>query len=171
MDTLTIGVLGKPRGVHGDIRVRSYSGEVEHFRSLSSVTLVKGEMSRRMRVNEVRVIHGMPVVRFEGVETPEAARGLVGWEIAVPRESAAPLGPDEYYWNDLVDCRVMVDGVERGRVVAVVEGSQAPLLEVAPGGDADGVPPTVLVPFMSPFVGDVNIDDATVVVEQPWILE
>ncbi len=169
MDTLTIGVLGKPRGVHGDMRVRSYSGEVEHFRALEDVVLVRGDTSRRARVKDVRVVQGLPVIRFEGVETPEAARSLVGWEISVPRECAAPLGPDEYYWNDLVGCRVTVDGIERGRVIAVVEGTQAPLLEVAPSSETPSS--TVLVPFMSPFVGAVDIEGATVAVERSWILE
>ncbi|MCG8479482.1 MAG: ribosome maturation factor RimM [Spirochaetales bacterium] len=169
MDTLTIGVLGKPRGVHGDIRVRSYSGEVEHFRSLRDVVLLKDGARRPARVREVRVVQGIPVLRFEGVETPEVARSLAGWEISVPRERAAPLGPGEYYWNDLVDCRVTVDGVERGRVVAVVEGTQAPLLEVAPADETSSS--TVLIPFMSPFVGEVDIEGATIIVERSWILE
>lgn len=169
MDTLTIGVLGKPRGVHGDVRVRSYSGEVEHFLTLRDVVLVKGGASRQARVREVRVVQGVPVIRFDGVETPEAARSLAGWEISVPRECAAPLGTDEYYWNDLVGCCVTVDGRERGRVVAVVEGAQAPLLEVAPSNETASS--TVLIPFMSPFVGRVDIEGATIVVERSWILE
>ena len=38
-ERMAIGRIGSPRGLHGDLRVHSYSGEVAHFRNLVEVDL------------------------------------------------------------------------------------------------------------------------------------
>ena len=130
MDELSIGTVGRPHGVHGEVRVRSHSGESAHFRDLQEVTLVRGEARRSMVISEIRIVGNTPVVRFEGVDSPERAQTLTGWEIVVPRERAAPLSNDEYYVHDLVGCDLIYGEEAVGTVAGVIEAPQAPLLEV-----------------------------------------
>ncbi len=168
MQTLLIGILRRPHGIHGAIKVETYSGEAEHFLNLSEVTLVSGNREKPLRIASAAVHNGVPVLSFEGVETPEAVRQLTGWEIRVPQSDAVALGVDEYYADDLVGVTVSVDGVICGRVVAVIDGSQAPLLEIERCG-ADSQ--KVLVPFMERFVGNVDIEAGRMEIKERWILD
>jgi 16S rRNA processing protein RimM len=171
MSTLLIGMIRRPHGIHGSLKVESYSGESRHFRDLEVVELVSAGQSREARIRSVEVHNGIPVLTFHGVDTPEAARKLTGWEIRVPRNSAAPLGEDEFYANELVGLTVQTDGSTRGRVVAVIEGSQAPLLEITLTTDGGTPSGTVLVPFMNEYVGTVDLKAGQLEIRTPWILD
>ncbi|MDA3950993.1 MAG: ribosome maturation factor RimM [Spirochaeta sp.] len=167
MSTVVIGRVRKPHGVRGAVKVESYSGEAGHFRALETVELVRDGRVRPMEIISVAVHNGVPVVQFRGIDTPEIARTISGWEIRVDREQAAKLDTNEYYAADLVGSIVVVDGEQAGRVRAVVDGSQAPLLEVEL---SDGRSP-VLIPFMDRFVGDVDTVAGRIEINERWILD
>ena len=59
------------------------------------------------------------------------------------------------------------DGERVGSVLSVIEGSQAPLLEI---GLADGGK-NALVPFMERFVGDVDSVIGRIKINERWILD
>lgn len=163
--SIAIGVIRRPHGVRGAIKVFSFSGETEHFTALTEVELRGDSVRRVMKVASVEIQNSVPVIHLEGVNNPEDARALAGCELWVGREHAAPLRPEEYYVTELVGMCVVVGTAPVGRIVAVADGAQAPLLEVDLGDR------TALVPFMEPFV-DVP-DRATRQLElmTPWVLD
>jgi 16S rRNA processing protein RimM len=85
-----------------------------------------------------------PLIRIEGVDDRDAAQALRGQDVLVPggREE---LGPDEWYDDDLVGCRV--EGL--GEVRAVLHGPSCDVLEV---GDR-----AVLVPLVRDAVLSVDL--------------
>ena len=165
--TVVIGRIRKPHGVDGAVKVESYSGEADHFKALDTVELIREGRTREMEIESVAVHNRVPVVRFRGVETPESARLLSGWEIQVERNRAARLGNNEFYAADLVGASVTVSGEPVGRVLSVIEGAQAPLLEI----DVLNGGPPVLVPFMERFVGDVDTGSGHIEIYERWILD
>jgi 16S rRNA processing protein RimM len=130
--------------------------------------LVREGVRSEVEVLSVAVHGTTPVLRFDGVETPEAARKLTGCEIVVPREAAAGLQSGEYYVVDLVGLVVRANGEVRGTVTSVVEAAQAPLLEIEP---AHGGGRPALVPFMDRYVGLVDLAAGSIEVREPWILD
>ena len=167
-DELVIGRLGRPHGVHGALRARSYSGELDHFRKLRRVVLLRNQERSEFEVLSVAVHGSTPVLRLDGIETPEAARSLTGCEIVVPRRAAARLDNGEYYVVDLVGLAVLANGEICGTVTAVIEAAQAPLLEIEPARES-GRP--ALVPFMDRYVGSVDLTAGSLEVREPWILD
>lgn len=168
MDDLLIGVLGRPHGVQGALKIRTYSDEVEHFLRLREFCLEKDGRRATVRVREMKLHGSTPVAFLEGVNTPEDAQMYTGWQIRVPRDHAAPLEADEYYFADLVGVSVDSDAGHHGTVVAVVEAPQAPLLEVQLD-DATAKP--VFVPFMRVYVRSVDTAAKRIMLETPWILD
>lgn len=163
---LAIGRLGSPHGIQGFLRVQSYSGETAHFADLGEVLLAREGERGSVRVEESRVSGPDVLLRFSGCSDPETARVWTGWEILVPRSRAAPLGPGEYYIADLAGCVLAFAGVSVGAVEAVLEGGEAPLLEVRrPSGR------NVLVPFRKEFIGEVDIAGRRIELLVDWILE
>jgi len=168
-DYLAVAKLGAARGLDGSLRLMSYSGAYEHIEAVREI-LVGGELgladAKSMRIARVNVGGWGASIVFEGYETTETARELIGRELFLPRSEACPKGEGEYYIADLVGMRVTVDGRAIGSVNAVIEGNADDLLEVR---REDGA--TSLVPFRKEFVGTVDEEKGELEIVNPWILE
>jgi 16S rRNA processing protein RimM len=134
-DNFLIGRLGAPKGVRGDLKLQSYSGESEHFRKLKEAVLVgpdpaTGQVRRlKLKIERLQANGGDITIAFAGYPSPETARALTGLEIVVPRAEAAPLGANEWYVADLVGLSLVHGGVKVATVRSVIEGGAEPWLE------------------------------------------
>jgi len=162
---LAVGVISSTHGIAGELKVKSYSGEHAHLLGLREALLRKGDVERTVTFEWVRRQDPGVIVKVEGLETPEKARALVGWEIWVARSSAAPLGSHEYYAADLCRCRLWFGEEEVGTVRSVWEGGPAQLLEVV--GKAGR---TFLVPFSDHFIGDVDLVNGKISLKEDEII-
>ena len=165
MDQIAIGRVRSSFGLDGSFKVQSYSGETEHFLTLRSIELSKEGKIRHAIVESVRVIGNSPLVKISGVDTPEAAKLLAGWDITVDRTFAAALAAGEYYQSDLVGLSVLANGVAVGTVASVYDGPQSVLLEVQTENGSR------LLPFMDRFVGDIDVEARTIELWELWFLE
>lgn len=162
---LAVGVISSTHGITGELKVKSFSGEHEHLLGLRQALLRKGGVERTVTFEWVRRQDPGVIVKVEGLETPERARALVGWEIWVARASAAPLGDHEYYAADLCRCRLWFGEEDIGMVRSVWEGGPAQLLEVV--GKAGK---TFLVPFSDHFIGDVDLANGKISLKEDEII-
>jgi 16S rRNA processing protein RimM len=166
-DTFVLGKIGAPRGIKGDLRVKSYSGEFGHIQALKTVELRGEGRILRLKVLRATEYPDCNTIAFEGYPTPEAARALTGMEIFAGREAAAPLADNEWYVADLVGLALCDSaGTELAKVVSFLEGGADPLLEA---GLPDGR--KRLVPFRREFVGEVDLAKGRIELLAPWLLE
>lgn len=165
-ERLAIGRIRTSHGVRGDLKVESYSGETEHFINLKEVDLRYGSRQKSLAVERVRATAGHLLLKLAGVDTPEEARQLSGWEIVVERNAAAPLGDNEYYLSDLCKCNAVKQGRRLGRILSVCEGGGGDMLEIeVPSGKR------YFVPFRDEFVGKVDVAGRVVEIEADWLLQ
>ncbi len=166
MDELALGRLGAPHGVDGRIRLVSFSGENEHILELTQATLKGGGRTMSIRIESVRAFGEGALLKIAGYDAPETVRCLAGMELWVPREMAAPLYEDEYYYADLVGCELFAAGQVVAKVIAVCDGGGADLLEVEkPGGVS------AYIPFRKEFIGLVDTKARHIELIAPWILD
>ena len=159
--------MGSPFGLKGFVKIKPFSGETAHLTGLKKVTLRKGESEETREVDEIILQGGALLLRFSGIQSPEAAGALKGAEIIVGREYAAPLKEWEYYVEDLKGLEVETrTGESLGRVIDVVEGGGGDLLEIALSGGE-----TRLAPFRKEFFGEVDLEKGKIMLLEPWILE
>jgi 16S rRNA processing protein RimM len=152
VDLLAVGVITGTHGLHGELRGKSFSGQPGRLTGLAEALFRKKGKEKKLRIEAARPHpHGM-VLKIAGVDTPEKARLLIGYEIWVPREHGASLGKGEYYMADLCGCRIWFGDELIGAVRSVLEGGAAQLLEVE-----NEAGKTFLVPFTDHFVGDVDV--------------
>jgi 16S rRNA processing protein RimM len=117
-----------------------------------------------------RQLQGCGLLKFKGIDSPEAAKALSGAELLVERQNAAPLSSDEYYIEDLCGLTLVsttgYSAAVGGIIAGVVEGGGGYLLDVTlPTGEQR------LVPFRHEFVGKIDLEAATVELLVDWILE
>ena len=155
---LATGIVRAPHGVKGFVKVKPYSDDFQHFFSLKEVTLQREGKSRNVEIEQVQNHSGELLVKFKGIDSPEDARFISGWDILVPRQQASRLGKGEVYIADLPGMKLVYENEEVGEVVSTMEGAQALLLEVLA---LDGK--KYLVPYMKGiFVSDVDLENGTI---------
>jgi len=165
MEMLAVGVLTSTHGLRGELTMRSFSGSVEHLRRLTRAQVRRGGEERTVQIDGIRGDPPHAVVKLVGVDTPEQAAAMRGFEIWVPREKAAPLAGGEYYAVDLCRCSLRAGGTTVGAVRAVVDAGASQMLEVQdPRGKV------FLVPFTGHFVGEVDVAAGTIELLEPGIV-
>jgi 16S rRNA processing protein RimM len=150
---LEIASLGRMRGLHGEIFAVG-SQLPEWYTALAAVRirLAGGNWfgsspdaaAADVKISAARLYSGRLALRFEGIETAEAARPLVNGTVFLSRAARPPAPDGEIWLSDLVGCRV--EDVRTGRDVGRVTGWQdfagpAVTLEVTP---AHGGPPALV---------------------------
>ncbi|HET6677049.1 MAG TPA: ribosome maturation factor RimM [Nitrospira sp.] len=152
-DMVTIGKVERPFGVHGAVKVRSLSDRPGRFEQLHEVRMA-GERGQTIdrRVRSVRKAGPVYIVEFEGITTPEEARGIQGAMLQVPRGEASASPDEPLYECDLIGMTVVDEtGRDLGRLDTIWElpGHQVLVVKQA---DRE-----VLIPAVKEFVTGVDV--------------
>lgn len=123
-------------------------------------------MTKTLTVEATRWTGDHLLLKFAGIDSPEASKLLADFELWVPRDQAAPLEEGEVYLADLVGCSLTFAGEVKGRVTGYLDGASAVLLEVE---KTDGS--TCVVPFQEVYLGDIDLSGRTMELKVDWILE
>ena len=159
--------MGSPFGLKGFVKIKSFSGEISHFSRLKKVTLKQGSTEQSWDIAETLSQGDTMLIRFAGVDSPEAAGALKGAQIIAGREFAAPLKEGEFYVEDLKEIDVLnKEGSVLGHIINVMEGGGGDLVELKL---LSGL--VRIVPFRNEFFGDVNLKEGKIVLLETWILE
>lgn len=140
---VTVGIVSRPFGMRGELRVRVETDFPERFKpgarlfwwippkpeqehsegeeSLSDSVPVhppKKKPPRTMQpqpctIKSVRWQRDQLILQLEGIETRAQAEQLRGAWLLIPPEERMPLGEDEYYVDDLVGMEVFTETGER----------------------------------------------------------
>ena len=119
-ETLSVGMLGRPHGVRGDLHFRPHNPSSRAFDKLRQLQIVRDGRSRTCDVTLMRPINDGYLLHLAGVDSREAAAALTLAEVRVARAVLPPLGPGEYFVEDVVGCAVENEG---GRPLGIVSGT------------------------------------------------
>jgi 16S rRNA processing protein RimM len=160
---VTVGRIGRPHGIRGDVVVGVRTDEPELRFAKGSRLDTDPAGIGPLTVAGSRWHSGELLVRFEGVSDRDAAAELRGtWLMLDSAMIAPPEDPDEFRDADLVGLSVrMVDGEHVGSVGDVLHSGQDVLVISA----ADGR--QVMVPFVKPLVPEVDVKSGFLVIDPP----
>jgi 16S rRNA processing protein RimM len=159
MTRVVVGKLVGVFGVRGEIKCRPTALGGDAFVAGRDFTLGPDAHARTVRCTRARRHHERLLLAFEGVATPEEARGLVGAELYA-EAPAVELGPGEFLDADLVGLRLVDQaGNELARVVDVQHFPAQDCLVVEPG--------RALVPLVKAFIRSIDVAGGTIVVALP----
>jgi 16S rRNA processing protein RimM len=160
---LTIGRIGKPRGVRGDVFVAPWTDDPEERYAVGSVLRTSPPERGPLTVTAMSMASGKLVVHFDGHDSREAAEQLRGLELVIDAGERPPLeDPDDFYDTELVGLAARtVAGVELGSVREVLHAGAADYLVL----EVDGV--ERLVPFVTAIVPTVDVAGGFVEIDPP----
>jgi 16S rRNA processing protein RimM len=172
-DRFVVGLVGAPFGLKGFVKVKPLSGEIDHLLKLQSAILRQNGTEKPVSIEESAPALPQVVMKFAGTGSPEAAKALGGAELLVGREEASPLGPGEFYVEDLKGLAVVLAGGAGagqseeilGHVTGIVEGGGGDLAEIRLAtGEFK------LVPLRKEFFAPIAPETGRLVLLERWIL-
>lgn len=154
-ERILVGEIGRPHGVRGLVKLRSFTADPADIASYGPLTDAAGE--RRFALT----LLAEGLARVEGVDDREAAARLTGTGLYAERAKLPPPEEDEFYLADLLGLRAeTAAGGPLGRVRSVEDNGAGAFLVL------DG-PPERLVPFTRACVPVVDTATGRIVVEPP----
>jgi 16S rRNA processing protein RimM len=153
---ILLGVVGRPHGVRGLVRVHSYAADPA---SLEAYSPLEDDRGRRWTL-AWRGDGVAALLDADGRALPDrdAAQALVNTRLYVDRGRLPPPAEEEFYLADLVGLRALDEaGGELGHVAAVHDYGAGASLEIGP----------LLVPFTRACVPVVDLAAGRCVVVPP----
>lgn len=120
---VVIGVVTKPQGLLGELRVRPHTDRLERFGELEQVGMFppRGE-PRICAITEWRSYSGWIYLRVEGISDREGAETLRDAEVRIRKDMRYELEEGEYWVEDLIGIEVTTDtGVALGTIHDVLQ--------------------------------------------------
>ncbi len=165
-----MGRIGVPFGVKGFVKVFPATARVDGLAGYATWWLGRDGQWRDVRVESAKAHGASLVAKLAGVDDRDAAAGLRGLDIAVPRDAFPRAATNEYYHADLVGLRVVNGATEvLGTVTGIMETGANDVLVVRDGGGEGGDARERLVPFIANVVKDVNLASGVITVD--WGLD
>lgn len=106
MEYYRIGLITRPHGVHGNVRVQPLTDDSERFRGMCEAYLEQDGVRRMVALSDISVQPDAVLLRLAGFDSREAAEKLRGAYLCVDKANAVPLPPGRYFIADLIGCRV-----------------------------------------------------------------
>ena len=113
-----LGQLGAPYGVHGWMKLHSFTEELTDIFNYRPWYLHQQGQWQPIVLEEWKTHGNGLIVKLAGCETPEAARVYTQGEIGIERDLLPSLDNNEYYWTDLIGLTVQN---EEGVVFGVID--------------------------------------------------
>ena len=161
---LLLGVIVKPQGLKGEVKLRHETGDVSRFLTLRDALIKQANAMTPIRVLSARLSGADVYLTLEGVDDRDAAETLRGAELYVDRAHARPLAGGEVFIADLIGLTA-VD--TQGRAI----GTLTDVLQ--PGGADVLVFSTPEGPMMAPHLKKLvkEITDEKIVLDEAVLPE
>lgn len=163
-DRLTVGRIGKPQGIRGEVTVEVRTDVPEVRFADGAVLLTDPEERGPLTVTSTRDQNGRLVVSFAGVADRDAAEALRNTMLLVDASDVPPSDdPDEFHDTQLIGLRAdLAAGARLGEVADVLHLPHGDVLVVRRDEGAE-----VLVPFVKAIVPDVDVGGGRITVDPP----
>lgn len=169
-DLLQVGRVLDAWGVRGWVKVAPDDPQAAALLEAKTWWLSRPGFESSALPVQVRLArrHGSAVVAlFEGIQDRDAAQGFRGQRIAVRRADFPPTQEDEFYWADLIGCRVVnPQGENLGTVVGLIDNAAHAILRLQfEDGTPESKPRERLIPFVQSYIDTVDLDAKTIVAQ------
>lgn len=162
-DLIVVAHIVKTRGLRGEVVADLLTDFPDRFENLKSLIGISGDVKRSLQIEE-QWFHGQRLVlKFAGFDSIDEAKGLVGYDLAVPAGDRIELPEDSFYEWELIGSRVeTVDGKQIGNVHEIMRTGGVELLTVVDETGRDR-----LIPMAADIVVEIDKDKKVIKIDPP----
>jgi len=158
---ITIGVIGRPQGIKGEVRITSQTDWPDRFLELSNVFLdpPNGD-GYQVEVKKARFQGKQIILKLAGIEDRNSAESLRGSHLKVTEESCSELPDGFYHIHDLIGMAIKTtSGTTLGFLTDVLKMPAHDVYVV----DCNGK--EVMIPAVKEFVKKINLSGREMIIE------
>lgn len=160
LEYLSVGIVLKPQGLKGEIKVKPLTDDVERFDSLHRLFIKDGEHYKELEVIARRYDKGYAFLKLKGCDTIESVEYLRGLYFWIPRSMTRILPKDSFLIADLIGCKVMTHkGEELGEITDILQTGSNDVYVVK------RIKGELLIPALKKIVKEINISKGIVTVD------
>lgn len=155
-----IGELTAPHGVRGLLRLRSFAAEPAAIFSFINLQNAQGVA---VKITQRGASKDGFIVAVDGVADRNAADGVRGTKLYIPRDDLPAAAEREFYVTDLEGLEARTaEGKTVGTVARIIDYGVGPVLEIKRNAQAP-----LLLLFNDAFVLNENIDEGYITIIEP----
>lgn len=162
---LCIAVITGAHGVHGNLRLKTFSQDPLAILKYKTVCTESGDVHK---IKNARVHKGETIIiKFEEITDRNLAEAMQGTKLYIQRSELPDLEEEEFYHADLIGLKVRsLEGEFLGTVAALYNFGAGDLLEIM----LDKTSKLFIVPFTKACVPEVNVKEKFVLVDPSQVL-
>jgi 16S rRNA processing protein RimM len=160
-ELITVGKINGTHGIKGQLKVYSYSGNLESLGAARIIILRSpdGATLREFGVKGIKPHSAGFILGLKDFDNIDQVLPLVGSEVCLRRSQLPEPEDDEYYWCDLLGLRVVtVDGVELGTLADIFETGSNDVYVVRKDKQE------YLIPAVASVISSVDLAGGTMVI-------
>jgi len=159
-ELIPVGKIIGTHGLKGQMKLHSYSGNVESLTAARSVTLKSASGTlQEFTIKGFNANSGKFIISLQGVDDISLVDPLLGNEVCLKRGQLPGLGEDEYYWSDLIGLQVVTDdGTLLGTVADIFDTGSSDIYVVRGEGRE------YLIPAIADVIKTVDPEGGRIVI-------
>jgi 16S rRNA processing protein RimM len=162
-DLVVIARAVRTHGLKGEIVAELFTDFPERFEDVEELVLVSPSGERTVKqLEDYWFQNDRVVLKLADYNDVEAAKQLVGYELAIPEQDRVSLPEDHYYDWELEGCEVKVGNEVIGKVSSVMRTGGAEILVITDEKGSER-----LVPLAESIVVEIDPVAKTIVVDPP----
>lgn len=160
--TLKIGVIVKPQGIRGEVKVQPLTDDINRFRKLKEVIID----DKTYRVTNAVIGGGTVFLSLSGVLDRNTAETFRGKFLRVTRENAVELEEGRYFIVDVIGCTLINSENEKIGEIVDVFSARTDVFTVK---CVDGR--IMRFPFLKDTVIKVDVNDKIIIADKKRLAE
>ena len=160
MNYLKVGFIMKPHGIKGELKILPLTDNPARFNKIKKIYILIKDEYNLISIDSLKNAKDHLIIKFTDFDTVEKAESLRNLYLFVEKKDGIKLSDDEYYTQDLMDCKVICNGEELGIVLDLLNfGANDNLLIKTKQGD-------VYYPFKKEYVKKIDIENKILEINQ-----
>ena len=155
-NTLKIGIIVKPQGIKGELKVMPLTDDINRFKNLKEVIID----DKNYRVLRAVIGGDAVIICLSGIADRNQAETFRGKFLRVTRENAIPLEEGRYFVVDIIGCSLFAEEELVGEVVEVTSARTDIFTVKTASGKI------MRFPFLKDLIIKVDIESKTIVVKK-----
>ena len=155
-----IGKIVNTQGLKGEVKVYTYTDDIERFDDLETFYLGK-DLETEWEVEKVRYKGNMVIMKIKGIDRVEDAEKLRDKFMYVSREDSRELEEEEYFISDMIGIEAYtVDGEHIGTLKEVLQYAANDVYVIKGNNDQE-----YLIPAVMKFVPTIDMNERKMIID------
>jgi 16S rRNA processing protein RimM len=124
MEFFNVGKIVNTHGIKGELKVLATSDFAEmRLKKGATITAFSPDGAERqtLEIQSVRIHKNMFLLMFEGIQNMNDAERLKQWTVKIERNQLHRLPDGEYYFHEIIGCKVVTEDDESlGEIITVL---------------------------------------------------